>query len=217
MPAGEPPQGIRERKKQETRSALSWAVIRLSVERGWDNVSIEDVAALANVTGRTFRNYFSSKAEAVVARHLDRMLDVVDALRARPADEPLDQAITEAVRQQFRGDDNSHHDVRMRVSDWASGVRLMLSEPDVRGEMLKANAIGAAELATAIAERLDTDTSTDYYPALVASTTNAAITVALDHWLSSGGQMTVVRAGYRNPETLIVEVLGRLWAGLPTS
>jgi AcrR family transcriptional regulator len=208
MPTSGAPQSNRERKKQQTRSALSWAVIRLSVERGWDNVTIEDVAAQADVTGRTFRNYFSSKAEAVVARHLDRMLGVADALRARPAKENLHQAITESVRLQFRADDGSHHEARPEGTDWTSGVQLMLSEPAVLGEMLRANAIGAEALATAIAERLGTDTKTDYYPALVASATNAAITIALDHWLRSGDPGPV--------EALIMEALDRLWAGLPT-
>lgn len=43
----EAPLGLRERKKLQTRDALSWAVIRLSVERGWGNVTIPDAAAAA--------------------------------------------------------------------------------------------------------------------------------------------------------------------------
>ena len=100
----EAPLGLRERKKLQTRDALSWAVIRLSAERGWDNVTVEDAAAAANVSERTFRNYFSSKAEAVAARHLDRMLRVAAELRARPPGEPLWEAITNAVASQFAGD-----------------------------------------------------------------------------------------------------------------
>ena len=93
----EAPLGLRERKKLQTRDALSWAVIRLSVERGWDNVTVEDAAEAANVSERTFRNYFSSKAEAVAARHLDRMLrSPPGCVTARRA-EPLWEAITGAV------------------------------------------------------------------------------------------------------------------------
>src|SRR5215470_4114099 len=97
------PLGLRERKKQETRDALGWAVIRLSAERGWGNVSLGDVAAAANVSERTFRNYFSSKAEAVAARHLDRMLRVAAELRAWPPEEPLWEAVANAVQSQFAG------------------------------------------------------------------------------------------------------------------
>src|SRR5713226_7002153 len=61
--------GLRERKKSETRAALSWAAVRLIVERGGENVLVEDIAAAAGVSPRTFSNYFSGKGEAVAARH----------------------------------------------------------------------------------------------------------------------------------------------------
>ena len=77
--------GLREEKKQATRTALSWAAIRLTVERGFDNVLVEEIAAAAGVSPRTFNNYFSSKAEAIAARHLDRCRKVADDLRHRPA------------------------------------------------------------------------------------------------------------------------------------
>ena len=69
--------GLRERKKRQTRIALSWAAIRLTVERGLDNVRVEDIAAEVGVSPRTFNNYFSSKGEAIAARHLERSLSAV--------------------------------------------------------------------------------------------------------------------------------------------
>src|SRR3982751_5368980 len=93
--------GLRERKKQETRAALSWAAIHLIVERGYDRVLVEDIANEAGVSPRTFNNYFSSKAEAVASRHLDRCLRRAEVLCERPAGEPLWEAITQAVLSQF--------------------------------------------------------------------------------------------------------------------
>jgi len=55
----------------------------------------------ANVSPRTFRNYFSTKAEAVAAGHLERMLRIADDLRSRPASEPLWTAVTNSVAAQF--------------------------------------------------------------------------------------------------------------------
>ncbi|TDV35378.1 TetR/AcrR family transcriptional regulator [Actinophytocola oryzae] len=92
-----PELGLRERKKRETRLALSHATIRLAVERGWDNVTVEDIAAAVNVSERTFRNYFGSKAEAVVATHVERARRMADALRERPTSEPLWDAVVNSV------------------------------------------------------------------------------------------------------------------------
>ncbi|MEV7626358.1 TetR family transcriptional regulator [Actinoplanes sp. NPDC089786] len=89
--------GLREDKKQATRAALSWAAVRLTVERGWDNVLVDDIAAAAGVSPRTFNNYFSSKGEAIAARHLDRYLLLADNLRHRPPAEPLWDALRAAV------------------------------------------------------------------------------------------------------------------------
>ncbi|MEV5747370.1 TetR family transcriptional regulator [Actinoallomurus sp. NPDC052308] len=199
------PLGLRERKKRETRAALSWATIRLSVERGWDAVTIEDITAEANVSVRTFRNYFSSKAEAFTAWHLDRMLRVADDLRARPADEPLREAITQVVRARFTPGAGEGGQPPSR--EWVDGIRLMLTEPDVQGEFLKANMIIQGELAKAIAERTGTDADRDVYPALVAGVTGTAATVAIDHWLRADSSVPVAR--------LMNEVFDRLWAGLP--
>jgi AcrR family transcriptional regulator len=195
------PLSLRERKKRETRDALSLALIRLSVERGWDNVTVQDVAAAANVSERTFRNYFDTKADAVASRQLDRMLRVVDELRGRPADEPLWDAISEAVTSQFAGGEPPSR-------QWPDGVRLMLTEPEVERGFLKAMATAQRELAAAIAERTGTDATRDLYPTLVATAVGAAVGTAMEHWLRADPPVAI--------ETLIRESLDQLRAGLPT-
>jgi len=196
----ETPLGLRERKKRETRDALSLAVIRLSVERGWDNVTVQDAAAAANVSERTFRNYFASKADAVATRHLDRMLRVAAEVRARPKDDPLWDAITDAVTSQFAGG-------LPPSRQWPDAVRLMLTEPDVERGFLKATATAQRELAAAVAERTGTDTTRDLYPTLVAAAIGAATTAAMEHWLRVDPPVAM--------DTLIREALDRLRAGLP--
>ncbi len=201
---GERP-GLRERKKQETRIALSWAAIRLAVERGLENVRVEDIAAEARVAPRTFNNYFSSKGEAIAARHLDRARLIAQELRRRPASESLWEAIKIAVITQLAM--GASYDARQPDQQWQTGIRLMVSEPSLQGEMLKANAIAEDELAAAIAERTGTDVTRDLYPRLVAGAAGAAIRVAMDQWLRADPPVPV--------KPLIEDALDRLSAGLP--
>ena len=67
--------------------------LRLAVERGLGNVTVEDITAEADVSLRTFGNYFSSKYEAICAIGTDRARRIGATLLARPAGEPLWDAI----------------------------------------------------------------------------------------------------------------------------
>ncbi|SHJ98400.1 DNA-binding transcriptional regulator, AcrR family [Nocardiopsis flavescens] len=58
--------GLRERKKMATRRALREAAVRLALEHGLENVTVEDVAADVGVSTRTFFNYFGTKEEALL-------------------------------------------------------------------------------------------------------------------------------------------------------
>src|SRR6201991_1152671 len=89
--------GLRERKKLDTRRALSDAALKLSFERGLDSVTREAIAELAGVSLRTFNNYFTGKYEALAYRQTERLRRSIAVLRERPTDEPLWRSITESV------------------------------------------------------------------------------------------------------------------------
>ncbi|MEU7841545.1 TetR family transcriptional regulator [Micromonospora sp. NPDC049114] len=200
--------GLRERKKAETRAALGWAAIHLTAERGYDNIRVEDIAEAAGVSPRTFNNYFSSKAEAIASRHLDRSLRTAAALRERPADEPLWTALTQASLEQFTRGPEVDAMPSPAHAQWVAGVRTMLAEPALQGERLRAVAIAEAELAAAVAERTGTDLATDMYPRLVAAAASAAVAVAMQHYLDSPDPPTPI-------EHLITDAFSQVAAGLP--
>ncbi|MEU1520618.1 TetR/AcrR family transcriptional regulator [Nocardia rhamnosiphila] len=199
--------GLRERKKRETRLALSLATIRLSIEKGWDAVTVEEIAAAVGVSDRTFRNYFGSKAEAVASRHLDRMYEIGRLLGARPASEPLWSAITAAVLHGYEvgeGDTQANWSGDTR---WAEGVGEILSQSAVRGAVLEADALAQRELAAAVAGRVGADPDRDLYPKLVAAVVGSACAVATEHARTT-----------RPPESLAAALraaLTQVAAGLP--
>ncbi|MFB9629585.1 acyl-CoA-like ligand-binding transcription factor [Nonomuraea helvata] len=199
-------EGLRERKKRATRIALSWAAIRLCAERGLDNVRVEDIAAEVGVSPRTFNNYFSSKGEAIAFRHLERARQITEELRARPASEPLWEAITHAVLTRFGLGQEAHME-DTDVQQWASALRLMLAEPALQGETLKADAQAEAELAAAVAERTGTDLIGDLYPRLVAASVGAALRTVMGHWMHARSPAPIT--------DLLIDALRQVSAGLP--
>jgi AcrR family transcriptional regulator len=77
---------LRERKKNRTRQALHDTAVRLFLERGYDNVSVADVAAEAETAVTTLFKYFpDGKAALAFGGDEDRASALVDAIRARPA------------------------------------------------------------------------------------------------------------------------------------
>jgi AcrR family transcriptional regulator len=203
--------GRRERKKQATRAALSEAALRLSLEHGVENVTVEQIADEADVSLRTFFNYFSSKEEAVVAGDAARGELLVEQFRARPASESVVTALRAAAL--------------AFVDDLVDGqrmqdLRMMRRSPSLLPHQLAAYAAGERALAIAVAERIGQDVSDDVpwddrpvelYPALVAATTMAGIRVAMQHWTDGPG------AGSRDIAVLhgtVAEVFAGLGRGL---
>src|SRR5687767_5653565 len=95
--------GRRERKKLETRRALAHEALRLAAERGPDQITVEDIADAADVSVRTFFNYFSSKEEAIIGSDHDGRDRIAALLRARPATEAPFEAIRNVIQELVDG------------------------------------------------------------------------------------------------------------------
>jgi len=153
--------------------------MRLAVQRGLDNVLVEDIAAEAGVSARTFNNYFGSKYEAICALTGERSRHMGTALRSRPRGEPLLEAISNAVLEPYA---SAEH---VPDQQWLDGVRLVIASPALQGEYLRTQFTAQLTLAQAIADRTGTDLETDMFPAVLAGAVAAAIQVAQARWLRS--------------------------------
>jgi AcrR family transcriptional regulator len=176
------------------------------MQRGWENVTVENIAAAANVSPRTFRNYFSTKAEAVAAGHLERMLRIADGLRTRPADEDIWTAITNSVAEEFeppRQKSESAADAKK----WLERIRFLFTEPAIRGEVLKAAAVAQIALAKAIVRRTGGKQMNDLYPQLASAVVIAVVGVVQERWLHDGPTGSII--------PLLRSAFAQIAAGLP--
>jgi len=192
--------GLRERKKAATRRALGFAAMRLAIERGLDNVLVEDIAAAAGVSTRTFNNYFASKYEAICSLAMERGKFIGAQLRARPAGEPLMDAITNAVIAPYE------HGNQVPDKAHIEGIRLVVRSPALQGEFLRTQYVTQQELAAAIADRIGSDPA-EIFPRVMAGAVTAATHVALDRWLSADPPTALV--------PLLKEALGQFRCPLP--
>lgn len=77
--------GLRERKRRRTHDAVSAAAISMFLERGFDRVSVADIAAAAEVSKPTLFRYFRSKEDLVLHRFADHEGEAARVVRQRPA------------------------------------------------------------------------------------------------------------------------------------
>ena len=78
-------EGLRERKKRQTREAIAQAAMVLFVEHGFDAVTVADVARAADVSEKTVFNYFPAKEDLVLVVGEERRAALIEAIRTRPA------------------------------------------------------------------------------------------------------------------------------------
>ena len=99
-----PAAGLRELKKQRTRAKLIDVAVQLCIDQGYENTTVEQIAAAAEVAPRTFSRYFSGK-EAVIVAVLDEVADdVARAFARQPRDITHYDALARAHLETFRGD-----------------------------------------------------------------------------------------------------------------
>lgn len=83
--------GLRDRKKEQTRQALEETILQLVVEKGYENVTIEEVCDKVAISRKTFFNYFSSKQAAVLGRsYIPTKEMFLKAIEEHPDDNYID-------------------------------------------------------------------------------------------------------------------------------
>ncbi|WP_370592871.1 TetR/AcrR family transcriptional regulator [Streptomyces sp. NBRC 110028] len=145
--------GLRERKKQRTRDAISDAAIGLFFECGYHEVSVAQIAEAAEVSKRTLFTYFPTKEDLVVHRMADHETESAQVVRARPAHTTPLAALRDHFLDGLRRRDpitgmNDHPDV-------CALSRLIYDTPALVDRMQRFRAGGERALAEALRDTTD--------------------------------------------------------------
>ncbi|MFB9837333.1 TetR/AcrR family transcriptional regulator [Actinoallomurus acaciae] len=100
-------EGLRERKKRQTRQRISDVATGLFVERGFENVTIAEVAAAADVSVNTVYNYFVAKEDLVLPPDEASARRLADIVRQRAPGESAARAVLARLREEARRRDRS--------------------------------------------------------------------------------------------------------------
>ena len=178
--AGERPRpGLRERRKRLTAAELEAAALRLFSERGFDSVTVDDIAAEADVSRRTFFRYFASKEDVLLADHFVQLARLRAAMADRPADEPILTALRNAILSMTGDFEDRKEMVILRG-------RIMRNTPSLQARSLVHQRAWEDAMQEMVAQRLAVDPNVDLRPGVVAATALAAMRVAFTNWLVAG-------------------------------
>jgi AcrR family transcriptional regulator len=164
--------GLRERKKLATKDALSQAALDLAIARGLDHVTADAIAECAQVSTRTFHNYFSSKEEAILFVLEKGVHGMIESFTLRDNDEPVldsfEALFMELVESQ------SDFDRMVAVT------RLMAEHATLIARHVAVYDLTSDALLAEIGRRTGTDPAVDLYPRLVFQCANAVVRAAAE-------------------------------------
>jgi AcrR family transcriptional regulator len=169
--------GLRERKKAETKAALSRAALDLAIDRGFDAVTVDAIAATAGVSTRTFRNYFSSKEHALLFQLEEVEEQLVEAFLTRDADEHVLDSM-EAVAVDFLGSSDP-------LDQAITVTRLITRYPSLVAHSAALHHVAATKVLAEIGRRTGLDPDVDLYPRLMYNAASSVTTTVVELLMSS--------------------------------
>ena len=157
------PTRLRERQKQQTREEIARAAMELFLARGFDAVTVAEVADAAGVSEKTVYNHFSTKEDLVFPDVEQRWMAVLDRIRDRPPGTSLVEPFRMATRELL------DHVAAGAVDEITARPRLVMGSAALRDRLFIRWEQEAALLAPIIAAEVGED-SAHVVPAVVART-----------------------------------------------
>ncbi|WP_434445125.1 TetR/AcrR family transcriptional regulator [Lentzea sp. E54] len=171
----QPEESLRDRKKRRTRAALERATVRLAAEKGYDHVTVEEIAAEADVSVRTFFNYFASKDEALIGADPEAGPRMIERIVSAPDEVSPFEAYRSSVLAEITDELNNARDL------WLLRKEVLMQRPDLLVRAFAYNVESEQRLANAVARQAGLPES-HLYPRLVVAAGSAAFRCAVTRW-----------------------------------
>lgn len=174
--------GSRAIARAAVRAELGLAAYRLVLEKGYENVTLEDMAAAGGVSRSTFLRYFRAKDHAIAVAteaHVERMAVV---LRARPAEEGDWLALRNAIESFV---------IPIYLEDPAGALaitRLSWTSPWIFGQNVE-DRNWQAPLGRALAERNGVGEPVPFSLSIKVAVALQCLYLAVEHWAASDGKV----------------------------
>ncbi|MEV7597725.1 TetR family transcriptional regulator [Kitasatospora sp. NPDC089797] len=175
----EAPLSLRERKKLKTRQTVRREAYRLFSEQGYENTTVEQIAAAAEVSPSTFFRYFATKEDLVLTDEYDPA--ILAALLERPADEPFLQSCRTVLIGLI------HQLLEHERREMVTRMRLITEVPALRAGLSRSGSSPHELFLTALTRRAGV-TEPTYDMRVTAATLGAAATEAVLQWAAGGGR-----------------------------
>jgi AcrR family transcriptional regulator len=168
--------GLRELKAARTREQIVDVALDLFLDQGYDETTMEQIAARAEIGSTTLYRYFPSK-DLLILDRFARSIDLGTLLRDRPAEEPLNVALGAVIRTTLA-------DLVDRDGRLVALRRIVDNAPVPRARLWDLAAQAQSDLKSAIAERVPS-TAGELFVSMTAHITYAVFQVIDEIWKAS--------------------------------
>lgn len=206
--------GLRELKKARTRDAIAAEAVELFTSRGFDEVTVDEIAAAAQVSKKTVFNYFPTKEDLVFHKAELRQNVLLDAVDASGPDQPLLDSFRQLCLAQTRLIDH----LRRQGGPGSGGMfDLIHNHPALQRHQHELHARLAQQIAAALAERAGLPVGD---PVVQAAATaligaQAALYRSLRARVADGGSDAVISRAHRRDVKRVFDTLSSGLADFP--
>jgi AcrR family transcriptional regulator len=180
--SGTSPLDLRTRNRDRNRKEVADVALALFLERGFDDVTVDEIAAAAGISRRTFFRYFDSKEGVVLPFEEERLEVLRGVLTRRPPGEPIFVGLRRALVSIVALETVAER------AEMLARLRIIMEHPSLHARSLEQQSVMECAVREVIAEHLGVDPETDLAARVVAGTTMAAVRASVEVWHATGGR-----------------------------